>query len=419
MLEKKYDAIVIGGGAAGMSAALSLYKKGHTVALLERDEFLGGILLQCIHNGFGLHHFKEELTGPEYAARLSEEVEKSEIDVYLNTTVMDIHHDNEIKSIFAYSKSSDVLQLSCSALILAMGCRERNRGNIGTPGSRPSGVFTAGLAQRLLNVNGYIPGKNVVIVGSGDIGLIMARRLSWVGCKVLAVVEIMPYPSGISRNIVQCLQDFDIPLYLSHSVTNIYGKDRINKIEVTPLVGGLADFSRSFEIECDTILLSVGLVPENELSQNAGVEIYHDTNGPYVDAKLMTNLPGVFACGNVLHVHDLVDFVSEEADRCGEYASEYLKKTDAKKQQFRVKAGSNIKYVLPNRYIVDGENNFYMRALIVKNDATLTVRINNEIVKTEKLRHVQPSEMISLKLKPDDLANISTIDDNILEISIQ
>ena len=267
-----------------MAAAVKLDEAGIKTAVIEREEYLGGILLQCIHNGFGLHEFNEELTGPEYAERFSSRIESSNVDVFCDSTAMSLENYNGNHLLDVYSAIYGVMRLETQAVILAMGCRERNRGNIGIPGTRPAGVFTAGLAQRLMNIDGYIPGKNVVIVGSGDIGLIMARRMTWAGVKVHGVVEIMPYPSGITRNIVQCLHDFNIPLYLSHIVSEIKGKDRVASVRITPLVDGQADDSKSFEINCDTILLSVGLIPDNELSCKAGVEISKDTNGAFVDS---------------------------------------------------------------------------------------------------------------------------------------
>ena len=275
-----FDAVVIGGGAAGMAAALELDSRGNSVLILDREESLGGILMQCIHNGFGLIEFDEELTGPEFAQRFEEKLQTRNIQVLLKTMVLDIREENDHKVIYAVSPKQGMMRIEARAIVLAMGCRERNRGNIRIPGTRPAGIYTAGLAQRLVNIEGYIPGKDVVIIGSGDIGLIMARRMSWSGCKVHAVIEILPYPSGLTRNIVQCLNDFGIPLYLSHLVTNIYGKDRVEGIEVTPIEAGALMSEKAFRIECDTVLLSVGLVPENELSRNAGIEIQPSTNGP-------------------------------------------------------------------------------------------------------------------------------------------
>ena len=419
MMTQEYDAVVIGGGAAGMAVASTLDRQGIKVAIIEREEYLGGILLQCIHNGFGLHRFKEELTGPEYAERYTKAMEASKVDIYLNSTVMEWRDEGNQKRVLIYSKIHGVMQLQTRTIILSMGCRERNRGNIGIPGSRPAGVMTAGLAQRLTNIDGYIPGKKIVIVGSGDIGLIMARRMSWVGAKVLAVIEIMPYPSGITRNIVQCLNDFDIPLHLSHFISRIVGRDRVERVEITPLANGHPDTSKSFELECDTILLSVGLIPENELSRNAGIKLSHNTNGPIVNANLMTNKEGVFACGNVLHVHDLVDFVSEEADRCGQYVAQYLTSPDTQQPQFEVIANANVKYVVPNKYDPERDNKLYLRSLTVQHNSVCTIKCQKKIIKQIKLRHVKPAEMISLNMNKNDFSNINLADKPTLEVSLE
>ncbi|HOI98626.1 MAG TPA: FAD-dependent oxidoreductase [Rectinema sp.] len=410
-----FDAVVIGGGAAGMAAAIELDSRGNSVLVLDREESLGGILMQCIHNGFGLIEFDEELTGPEFAQRFEEKVYARNIQVLLKTTVLDIREDDKHKVIYAVSAKKGMMRIEARAIVLAMGCRERNRGNIRIPGARPAGIYTAGLAQRLVNIEGYIPGKDVAIIGSGDIGLIMARRMSWSGCKVHAVIEILPYPSGLTRNIVQCLNDFNIPLYLSHMVTNIYGKDRVEGIEIAPIETGALMSEKAFRIACDTVLLSVGLVPENELSRDAGIEIHPATNGPWVDSMLMTTMPGVFACGNVLHVHDLVDYVVEEARRAGANAAAWLSGYRAERE-IRVKSGSNIRYIMPMRVNPERENRLYMRALVVKNDARLDVRLDGTEVKSRKLAHVQPSEMLSLTLKPEDLAAARR--DSTLEIAL-
>ncbi|HNT60117.1 MAG TPA: FAD-dependent oxidoreductase [Rectinema sp.] len=410
-----FDAVVIGGGAAGMAAAIELDSRGNSVLVLDREESLGGILMQCIHNGFGLIEFDEELTGPEFAQRFEEKVYARNIQVLLKTTVLDIREDDKHKVIYAVSAKKGMMRIEARAIVLAMGCRERNRGNIRIPGTRPAGIYTAGLAQRLVNIEGYIPGKDVAIIGSGDIGLIMARRMSWSGCKVHAVIEILPYPSGLTRNIVQCLNDFNIPLYLSHMVTNIYGKDRVEGIEIAPIEAGALMSEKAFRIACDTVLLSVGLVPENELSRDAGIEIHPATNGPWVDSMLMTTMPGVFACGNVLHVHDLVDYVVEEARRAGANAAAWLSGYRAE-GEIRVKTGSNIRYIMPMRVNPERENRLYMRALVVKNDARLDVRLDGTEVKSRKLAHVQPSEMLSLTLKPEDLAAARR--DSTLEIAL-
>ena len=434
MRSASYDAVVIGGGAAGMAAALELDAEGFSCAIIEREDHLGGILMQCIHNGFGLHEFKEELTGPEFAERFINRVVKSKIAVFLNTTVTQFEtvSPSSLESLVPSSGSSfsisnysllycvspsGVMQITCRAALLAMGCRERNRGNIRIPGSRPAGIYTAGLAQRLVNIEGYIPGKEVVIIGSGDIGLIMARRMSWAGCRVKAVVEIMPYPAGLTRNIVQCLNDFDIPLYLSSQTTNIFGKDRVQGIEVTPMENGILASDKSFRIDCDTILLSVGLIPENELSRAAGIELNSVTNGPLVDSFLMTNMEGVFACGNVLHVHDLADWVCEESRRAGRYAALWLD-GNRPSLQIKTKAGSNVRYVNPSGVDPEKENTIYMRSMILKNDATLEVRMNDQVIKSKKERHVQPSEMICVKLGPKDFEGKKFNPDSVLEFII-
>jgi len=418
MKELQYDAAVIGGGAAGMAAALELEAQGFSCALIDREDHLGGILMQCIHNGFGLHEFSEELTGPEFAERFIERVIKSKIAVYIDTTVTRFSQDksSQVKELYCVSPAGAV-KIKTRAVLLAMGCREKNRGNVRIPGSRPAGIYTAGLAQRLVNIEGYIPGREIVIIGSGDIGLIMARRMTWVGCKVKAVVEIMPYPAGLTRNIVQCLNDYNIPLYLSSQTTGVFGNDRVEGIEVTPMTNGVLAPEKSFRIDCDTVLLSVGLVPENELSRAAGVELNSVTNGPLVDSSLMTNIDGVFASGNVLHVHDLVDWVCEESRRAGSYAASWLR-GEHPSLQIHTKAGSHVRYVNPVRLAPDRENIIYMRSMIVKNDIVLELRIGDKVIKSKKERHVQPSEMISFKLSPKDFEGAQINSDSVLEFSI-
>ena len=409
------DAVVIGGGAAGMSAACELKSRGFSVVVLDRDEEMGGILMQCIHNGFGLIEFNEELSGPEFAQRVHSKASSLDIPMLTGTTVLDLKVEGDSRVVHCVSSVQGVIEIRARAVVLAMGCRERNRGNIRIPGSRPAGIFTAGPAQRLVNIDGYIPGKDVVIIGSGDIGLIMARRLSWVGCKVHAVVEILPYPSGLTRNIVQCLNDFNIPLYLSHQTTNIFGADRVEGIEVTPIENGAVDYDKSFKIDCDTLLLSVGLIPENELSKKAGIEINPATNGPWVDSALMTNIPGVFACGNVLHVHDLVDFVVEESRRAGGFAADWLSGVRPQKE-LKIKTGANVRYDNPSRVNPSRDNKLYLRSLVVKNDAVLEVKVDNRVVRSIKKQHVQPSEMLSLNLGPKELESAGI--DASVEISI-
>jgi NADPH-dependent 2,4-dienoyl-CoA reductase/sulfur reductase-like enzyme len=408
MQEKKYDAVVIGAGAAGLAAALRIHDAGFSVALTDREDHLGGILLQCIHNGFGLHLFGEELTGPEFAERFSRRVASAGIDVFLNTTVLSLHAENREKTLLLCGAESGVVQVSARAVVLAMGCRERNRGNLGIPGTRPAGVMTAGLAQRLSNIEGYIPGKRVIVVGSGDIGLIMARRMAWTGAEVLGVIEILPHPSGVTRNIVQCLHDFDIPLYLSHIVSRIDGRDRVEGVEITPLENGAPNPEKAFYLPCDTILLSVGLIPENELSRDAGIRLNHDTGGPLVDAQLMTTAQGVFACGNVLHVHDLVDWVAEEAQRCGDHVAAYLRNGPASGPQGRVVPGANVKYVVPNRYLPasggdQAAQRFSLRSMVVSDRGVLLVRQHGAVLKRQPLRHIRPAEMLHIEVKADEL----------------
>jgi NADPH-dependent 2,4-dienoyl-CoA reductase/sulfur reductase-like enzyme len=379
--------------------------------------------MQCIHNGFGLHEFSEELTGPEFAGRFIQRVTKSKIAVFTDTTVTAFADSGSLLSgpcssreLFCVSPSG-VMRIQSRAVILAMGCRERNRGNVRIPGARPAGVFTAGLAQRLVNIEGYIPGKEVVIIGSGDIGLIMARRMSWVGCKVKAVVEIMPYPSGLTRNIVQCLRDFDIPLYLSSQTTSIFGNDRVEGVEITPMENGVLAPEKRFRIDCDTVLLSVGLVPENELSRAAGVELSSVTGGPIADSCLMTNMDGVFACGNVLHVHDLADWVAEESRRAGRFAAQWLL-GEHPAMQIRAKAGANVRYVNPARINPERDNQVYLRSMVVKIDAVFELRLDNRIILSVKQRHVQPPEMINIRIGPKDFEGLNVNSESVLEFSI-
>ncbi|MBN1553355.1 MAG: FAD-dependent oxidoreductase [Phycisphaerae bacterium] len=415
----EYDILVVGAGAAGMAVALACRRRNLRAAVVEREEEPGGILLQCIHNGFGLQRFGEELTGPEYAERYLREVEGTEIDVFCGTTAVRLTGGDAFRSVVTYSAKYGVREFRVGAVILAVGCRERNRGNIGIPGTRPAGIFTAGLAQRLTNIDGYIPGSRVVIVGSGDIGLIMARRMTWLGAKVLGVVEIMPTCSGLLRNVVQCLEDFDIPLYLSHVVTRIEGAGRVRAVEVAPWRNGQADSRNAFRLECDTLLLSVGLIPEHELARDAGVGISPDTRGPFVDANLMTNIPGVFACGNGLHVHDVVDYVSEESERCGRAAADFVTGITDTVKQIPLHAGANVRYVLPGTIAAGRSNLLSLRSMVECEAARCTLHRGEVELATKTFRHVRPAEMIRWNISAEMTDDMSREETQPLDITIQ
>ena len=398
----KYDLVIIGGGPAGLSAANAAWEDGcRSICIVERDRELGGILNQCIHNGFGLHYFKEELTGPEYAGRFIEMLRTTGVDVRLDAMVLEI---TEEKNVHIVSSAGGYEILEADAVVLAMGCRERTRGAIAIPGTRPAGVFTAGTAQRYLNMEGYMVGRRVVILGSGDIGLIMARRMTLEGAKVLACVEVMPYSGGLTRNIVQCLNNFDIPLYLSHTITDIQGKDRVERVvvaEVGPDRRPIPGTEMTFD--CDTVLLSVGLIPENELSRSAGIQIDARTNGPVVYENMETSLHGVFACGNVLHVHDLVDFVTAEAARAGKSAAAYAagKKLDAA-QVLDIHNGNLVGYTVPQHVHMDAPFNavdvfFRVRAVCGESRIVVTDEAGAQIASFRRER-MAPGEMENIKL---------------------
>ena len=398
----KYDLVIIGGGPAGLSAANAAWEDGcRSICIVERDRELGGILNQCIHNGFGLHYFKEELTGPEYAGRFIEKLKETGVDVRLDAMVLDITADKQVHIV---STSGGYEVLEAKAVVLAMGCRERTRGAIAIPGTRPAGIFTAGAAQRYLNIEGYMVGRRVVILGSGDIGLIMARRMTLEGAKVLACVEVMPYSGGLTRNIVQCLNDFDIPLYLSHTITDIQGKDRVERVivsEVGPDRRPIPGTEMTFD--CDTVLLSVGLIPENELSRAAGVEMDPRTNGPKVFENMETSIPGVFACGNVLHVHDLVDFVTAEAARAGKAAAACCAGSEkASERVIELKNGNLVGYTVPQHIHADTDFKtvdvfFRVRAICGASRIVVTDSTGAEIAAFKRER-MAPGEMENIKL---------------------
>ncbi|MBE5847064.1 MAG: FAD-binding protein [Lachnospiraceae bacterium] len=405
---KAYDIVIVGGGPAGLAAAASAKKAGiDSILILERDKELGGILNQCIHNGFGLHTFKEELTGPEYAGRFIDIVEDLKIEYMLNTMVMDISAD---KIVTAMNREDGMFQIKATTVILAMGCRERPRGALNIPGYRPAGIFSAGTAQRLVNMEGYMPGKEVVILGSGDIGLIMARRMTLEGAKVKVVAELMPYSGGLKRNIVQCLDDFGIPLKLSHTVVDIKGKERVEGITIAevgkdgkPIPGTEEEYS------CDTLLLSCGLIPENELSRGMGVEMSPITSGPIVNESLETNIPGVFACGNVLHVHDLVDYVSEEAGRAGENAAKFVKNGGkaATGESVEIIATEGARYTVPKTINIDRMDDLLtvrFRVGAVFKDSFISVYYNDERVLHRKKNVMAPGEMEQIILQKKELA---------------
>ncbi len=400
-----YDVIIIGGGPAGLSAAYSAWENGaKKILIIERDRELGGILQQCIHNGFGLHHFKEELTGPGYAYRCIELIkDKPEIEALIDTMVLEILED---KTVIAVSPEKGLLQVQGKTIILTMGCRERTRGAIRIPGERPAGVFTAGAAQRMVNMEGYLPGKKIVILGSGDIGLIMARRMSLEGCKVEAVLEICPFSNGLTRNIVQCLEDYNIPLYLSHTIVKIHGHERVTGVTVAKVDEKMQPIAGTeFDIDCDTLLLSVGLIPENELSRGLHLEMHPLTSGPIVDQRRQTSMPGIFAAGNVVHVHDLVDFVSEEAEIAGKFAAlTALGKLDENLTVVNVEAGNGIRTCVPQKLSLpeSGEAaRLFMRVANPEHKVKLEVKSGDTLIMSKMLPVAKPSEMIALDLPAD------------------
>ncbi len=406
----EHDIVIIGGGPAGLAAAAAARKAGiQDILILERDNCLGGILNQCIHNGFGLHTFKEELTGPEYAARYIEMVEEEHIPYKLNTIVIDINRDKEVTLI---NREDGLTTIKAKAIVLAMGCRERPRGALNIPGYRPAGIYSAGTAQRLMNIEGYAVGREVVVLGSGDIGLIMARRMTLEGAKVKVVAELMPYSGGLKRNIVQCLDDYGIPLKLSHTVVDIQGKERVTGVTIAqvdenrkPIPGTEVNYS------CDTLLLSVGLIPENELSRGIGVEMNRVTSGPNVSDKLETSAEGIFACGNVLHVHDLVDYVSEEATLAGTNAAAYVRAESGMAGGHRVvmKAENGVRYTVPQSLDVDymaDQVTVRFRVADVFKDRYVAVYYDDQLISRRKKKVLAPGEMEQVVLKKESFLRI-------------
>jgi NADPH-dependent 2,4-dienoyl-CoA reductase/sulfur reductase-like enzyme len=411
MIEKR-SLVIIGAGPAGLAAAVRAKKSGiKDVLLLERDNQLGGILKQCIHNGFGLHVFKEELTGPEFALRYIRTVNELGIEYKLDTMVISIDENKNITTV----NSQDGLRIyQAEAIILAMGCRERPRGALRIPGTNPSGIFSAGTAQRFVNIEGMKPGKTAVILGSGDIGLIMARRMTLEGMKVKAVCEIMPHPGGLTRNIVQCLEDFDIPLKLSHTVTQIHGKTRLEGVTVTKVDENYKPIEGTDQfIKCDTLLLSVGLIPENELSEEAGVLLDPSTKGAVVNQYLETSVDGIYACGNVLHVHDLVDYVALEAERAADSAVRRIKgKSSQKKKRMIVTAGEGIRYTVPQNIDIDGKDKkikIYFRSKVILKAVRVNAICKGKTIYSKKFKQLVPAEMEFIKIPSEELKGRSVI----------
>lgn len=394
------DLVIVGGGPAGMAAAVAAYEEGvRDILILERDDALGGILRQCIHNGFGLHRFGEELTGPEYAYRYEEMVNELKIPYMTNTMVTAISEDRVVT---AQNSEKGIFKIRAGAVVLAMGCRERPKGALNIAGKRPAGIYTAGTAQKFVNMKGYMPGKEVVILGSGDIGLIMARRMTLEGAKVKAVCELMPYSGGLARNIEQCLNDFGIPLMLSHTVVDVHGNDRLEGVTIAKVDENRRPIEKTRQfIKCDTLLLSCGLIPENELTKDAGIALDRITNGAYVDGGRETDIPGVFACGNVLHVHDLVDYVSEEASIAGKAAVRFIRGEANKTVLVNVSVDGMVRYTVPQRLTELNPTRIYFRVADVYRDKKLQVLAGDKVLYEKKKQKLAPGEMETVELTAD------------------
>ena len=401
----KKDLVIIGGGPAGMAAAVAAYEAGvRDILILERDNALGGILRQCIHNGFGLHRFGEELTGPEYAYRYEKMVHELEISYMLDTMVIEVSSDRVVT---AMNSESGIFSIQAGAVILAMGCRERPKGALNIAGYRPAGIFTAGTAQKFVNMKGYMPGREVVILGSGDIGLIMARRMTLEGASVKAVCELMPYSGGLARNIEQCLNDFNIPLRLSHTVVNIHGKERLEGVTIARVDENRRPIKESEEyISCDTLLLSCGLIPENELTKGAGIALDRITGGAKVNGERETEVEGIFACGNVLHVHDLVDYVSEESAIAGRAAANYIAGKRSKEISVNLKTDGKVRYTVPQRLTEIADTSVYFRVADVYRDAKIVVRCGENVIISKKKQRLAPAEMEKVELTKDVIASL-------------
>jgi NADPH-dependent 2,4-dienoyl-CoA reductase/sulfur reductase-like enzyme len=402
----KKELVIIGGGPAGMAAAVAAYDAGvRDIIILERDNALGGILRQCIHNGFGLHRFGEELTGPEYAYRYECQVREREIPFMLDTMVIEVSSDRVVT---AMNRENGIFTIEAGAVILAMGCRERPKGALNIAGARPAGIFTAGTAQKFVNMKGYMPGKEVVILGSGDIGLIMARRMTLEGAKVKAVCELMPYSGGLARNIEQCLNDFNIPLRLSHTVVNIHGRERLEGVTIARVDENRRPIKESEEyIPCDTLLLSCGLIPENELTKGAGIRLDRITNGAVVDGDRETEIEGIFACGNVLHVHDLVDYVSEESAIAGKAAAKHIFGKKNKAVCHSIKTDGRVRYTVPQKLTEVVDTSVYFRVADVYRDAKIVVRDGDKVVISKKKQKLAPAEMEKVELSAELISSLS------------